>query len=252
MTDTSLQLAEQLQQRFSESLQANVDAVGEVTIELAPDALIEVATALRDETLFAFEMLMDISGVDYANYGKDEWATDETSSTGFSRGVEAATAGRLQAVTEDLVVEKSRQPKRFAAVYQLLSISKNRRLRLKVFAPDDDLPVIPSVISIWSSADWYEREAFDLYGILFEGHPDLRRLLTDYGFVGHPFRKDFPLSGNVEVIYDAEKRRVIYQPVSIEPRVLVPKVIRSGAVESVDLTQVVEEADAAAAGEETE
>ena len=252
MTDSSLQLAEQLQQRFSESLQANVDAVGEVTIELAPDALIEVATALRDETLFAFEMLMDISGVDYANYGKDEWATDETSSTGFSRGVEAATAGRLQAVTEDLVVEKSRQPKRFAAVYQLLSISKNRRLRLKVFAPDDDLPVIPSVISIWSSADWYEREAFDLYGILFEGHPDLRRLLTDYGFVGHPFRKDFPLSGNVEVIYDAEKRRVIYQPVSIEPRVLVPKVIRSGAVESVDLTQVVEEADAAAAGEETE
>jgi len=252
VTDSSLQLAEQLQQRFGESLQANVDAVGEVTIELAPDALIEVATALRDETLFAFEMLMDISGVDYANYGKDEWATDETSSTGFSRGVEAATAGRLQAVTEDLVVEKSRQPKRFAAVYQLLSISKNRRLRLKVFAPDDDLPVIPSVISIWSSADWYEREAFDLYGILFEGHPDLRRLLTDYGFVGHPFRKDFPLSGNVEVIYDAEKRRVIYQPVSIEPRVLVPKVIRSGAVESVDLTQVVEEADAAAAGEETE
>lgn len=252
MTDSSLQLAEQLQQRFSESLQANVDAVGEVTIELAPDALIEVATALRDEPAFAFEMLMDVSGIDYASYGKDEWATAETSATGFSRGVEAATAGRLQAVTEDLVVEKSRQPKRFAAVYQLLSISKNRRLRLKVFAPDDDLPVIPSVISIWSSADWYEREAFDLYGILFEGHPDLRRLLTDYGFVGHPFRKDFPLSGNVEVIYDAEKRRVIYQPVSIEPRVLVPKVIRSGAVESVDLTQVVEEADAAAAGEETE
>lgn len=252
MTDSSLQLAEQLQQRFSESLQANVDAVGEVTIELAPDALIEVATALRDEPQFAFEMLMDVSGIDYASYGKDEWATNETSATGFSRGVEAATAGRLQAVTEDLVVEKSRQPKRFAAVYQLLSISKNRRLRLKVFAPDDDLPVIPSVISIWSSADWYEREAFDLYGILFEGHPDLRRLLTDYGFVGHPFRKDFPLSGNVEVIYDAEKRRVIYQPVSIEPRVLVPKVIRSGAVESVDLTQVVEEADAAAAGEETE
>ena len=226
--------------------------MGEVTIELAPDALTEVATALRDEPAFAFEMLMDVSGIDYANYGKDEWATEETSSTGFSRGVEAATAGRLQAVTEDLVVEKSRQPKRFAAVYQLLSISKNRRLRLKVFAPDDDLPVIPSVISIWSSADWYEREAFDLFGILFEGHPDLRRLLTDYGFVGHPFRKDFPLSGNVEVIYDAEKRRVIYQPVSIEPRVLVPKVIRSGAVESVDLTQVVEEADAAAAGEETE
>ena len=252
MTDSSRQLAEQLQQRFGESLLANVDAVGEVTIELSPDALLEVATALRDEADFAFEMLMDVCGVDYANYGKDEWATEETSSSGFSRGVEAATAGRLQAVTEDLVVEKPRQPKRFAAVYQLLSISKNRRLRLKVFAPDDDLPVIPSVISIWSSANWFEREAFDLYGILFEGHPDLRRLLTDYGFIGHPFRKDFPLSGNVEVIYDSEKKRVVYQPVSIEPRVLVPKVIRSEAVDSVDLTRVVEETDEEAVGEETE
>ncbi len=160
--------------------------------------------------------------------------------------------GDLPAVTEDLVVEKPRQSKRFAAVYHLLSISKNRRLRLKVFAPDDDLPVIPSVIAIWNSADWYEREAFDLYGILFDGHPDLRRLLTDYGFVGHPFRKDFPLSGNVEVIYDAEKKRVVYQPVSIEPRVLVPKVIRSGPVDAIDLTQLVEEADEAAAGEEAQ
>jgi NADH-quinone oxidoreductase subunit C len=115
-----------------------------------------------------------------------------------------------------------------------------------VFAPDDDLPVIPSVIDIWNSANWYEREAFDLFGILFEGHPDLRRLLTDYGFVGHPFRKDFPLSGNVEVIYDAEKKRVIYQPVSIEPRVLVPKVIRAGSVESVDLMQAADEPEAAA------
>jgi NADH-quinone oxidoreductase subunit C len=181
VTDSSRQLAEQCHNRFGESLQAVIDAVGEVTLELAPEALIEVATALRDEPAFAFEMLMDVSGIDYANYGKDEWATDESSSTGFSRGVEAATAGRLQAVHEDLVVEQSRQPKRFAAVYQLLSISKNRRLRLKVFAPDDDLPVIPSVIAIWASADWYEREAFDLYGILFDGHPDLRRLLTDYG-----------------------------------------------------------------------
>ena len=244
MTDSSRQLAEQLKERFDESLQAVIDAVGEVTLELAPEALIEVATALRDEPAFAFEMLMDVSGIDYALYGKDEWATDETSSTGFSRGVEAVTAGRLQAVTEDLVVEKPRQAKRFAAVYQLLSNSKNRRLRLKVFAPDDDLPVIPSVIAVWASADWYEREAFDLYGILFDGHPDLRRLLTDYGFVGHPFRKDFPLSGNVEVIYDAEKRRVVYQPVSIEPRVLVPKVIRAGAVESVDLTVAPEEEQA--------
>ena len=252
MTDSSRQLAEQLQQRFGESLQAIVDSVGEVTVETAPDALLEVATALRDEPGFAFEILMDVCGVDYANYGRDEWATEESTTSGFSRGVEAATAGRLTAVTEDLVVEKPRQSKRFAAVYHLLSISKNRRLRLKVFAPDDDLPVIPSVIAIWNSADWYEREAFDLYGILFDGHPDLRRLLTDYGFVGHPFRKDFPLSGNVEVIYDAEKKRVVYQPVSIEPRVLVPKVIRSGPADAVDLTQLVEEADEAAAGEEAQ
>jgi NADH-quinone oxidoreductase subunit C len=249
VTDSSRQLAEQLQQRFADSLQANIDSLGEVTIELAPDALLEVAAALRDEPAFGFELLMDVCGIDYANYGRDEWATEESTSSGFSRGVEAATAGRLQAVTEDLVVEKPRQSKRFAAVYQLLSISNNRRLRLKVFAPDDDLPVIPSVISVWNSANWYEREAFDLYGILFDGHPDLRRLLTDYGFVGHPFRKDFPLSGNVEVIYDAEKRRVVYQPVSIEPRVLVPKVIRPGRVESVDLAQPVEAADEAAAGE---
>ena len=143
------------------------------------------------------------------------------------------------------MVEKPRTAKRFAAVYQLLSISNNRRLRVKVFAPDDDLPVIPSVIGVWNSANWYEREAFDLYGILFEGHPDLRRLLTDYGFVGHPFRKDFPLSGNVEVIYDSGKKRVVYQPVSIEPRVLVPKVIRPGSVEAVDLTQPVAEPEAA-------
>ena len=250
MTDSSRQLAEQLQQRFGERLHAIIDSIGEVTIEVAPGDLIEVATALRDDARFAFEILMDVCGVDYANHGRDEWSTEETSSSGFSRGVEAVTAGRLKAVTEDLVVEKPRTAKRFAAVYQLLSISNNRRLRVKVFAPDDDLPVIPSVIGVWNSANWYEREAFDLYGILFEGHPDLRRLLTDYGFVGHPFRKDFPLSGNVEVIYDSEKKRVVYQPVTIEPRVLVPKVIRPGSVEAVDLTEPVEEPEAA--GEEAE
>lgn len=251
MTDTSRQLAEQLQKRFADKLLANIDAVGEVTIEVAGDDLIEVATALRDEPAFSFEILLDVSGVDYANYGKDEWVTEESTTSGFSRGVTAATAGRLTAVTEDLVVEKPRSARRFAAVYHLLSISNNRRLRVRVYAPDDGLPVVPSVIPVWNSANWYEREAFDLFGILFEGHPDLRRLLTDYGFVGHPFRKDFPLSGNVEVIYDAEKQRVVYQPVSIEPRVLVPKVIRAEAVESVDLTvavAVAEEADGEAAG----
>ena len=242
MTDSSRQLAEQLQTRFGDKLLANIDAVAEVTIELAGEDLLEVATALRDEPDFAFEILLDVCGVDYADYGKDEWATEETSGSGFSRGVEATTAGHLKAVTDDLVVEKPRTAKRFAAVYNLLSISNKRRLRVKVLAPDDSLPVVPSVITVWNSANWYEREAFDLYGILFEGHPDLRRLLTDYGFIGHPFRKDFPLSGNVEVIYDAEKQRVVYQPVSIEPRVLVPKVIRAAAVESVDLTVAIEEA----------
>jgi len=250
VTDSSRQLAEQLQNRFADTLLANIDAVGEVTIEVAADDLIEVATALRDEPAFSFAILIDVCGVDYVNYGKDEWVTEESSSSGFSRGVAAATAGRLKAVTDDLVVEKARAEKRFAAVYQLLSITNNRRLRVRVYAPDDGLPVVPSVIPVWNSADWYEREAFDLYGILFDGHPDLRRLLTDYGFVGHPFRKDFPLSGNVEVIYDAEKQRVVYQPVSIEPRVLVPKVIRAKAVESVDLTVAVEEQpDEAATGE---
>ena len=249
MTDSSRQLAEQLQERFGETLLANIDAVGEVTIELAGEDLLDVATALRDEAAFSFEILIDVCGVDYINYGKDEWATETTSSTGFSRGVDAATAGRLQAVTEDLVVEKPRTARRFAAVYHLLSIANNRRLRIRVFAPDDGLPVVPSIIPVWNSANWYEREAFDLYGILFEGHPDLRRLLTDYGFIGHPFRKDFPLSGNVEVIYDAEKRRVVYQPVSIEPRVLVPKVIRAAAVDAVDLTVAEEPAAAEEAAE---
>jgi NADH-quinone oxidoreductase subunit C len=245
VSDSSRQLAEQLHQRFGEKLPAVIDAVGEVTVEVNCENLVEVATALRDDPAFAFQILIDLCGVDYAGYARDEWATEETSSSGFSRGVDAATAGRMTAVTDDLVVEKPRSSRRFAAVYHLLSISQNRRLRLKVFAPDDDLPVVPSVIEIWNSANWYEREAFDLYGILFDGHPDLRRLLTDYGFVGHPFRKDFPLSGNVEVIYDAEKQRVVYQPVTIEPRVLVPRVIRAGHVDAVDLAQPVEETEAA-------
>ena len=248
MTDTSRQFAGHLQERFGASLQSVVVAVGEVTIEVAADELLALAIALRDEPAFAFEILIDICGIDYANFGRDEWATEETSGSGFSRGVEAVANGRMGAITEDLVLEKPSGSKRFAAVYHLLSITHNRRVRIRVYAPEDDLPVVPSVISVWKSADWYEREAFDLYGILFEGHPDLRRLLTDYGFVGHPFRKDFPLSGNVEVIYDAEKQRVVYQPVSIEPRVLVPKVIRAGNVESIDLKQTAE----SGAGESTE
>ena len=251
MTTASRKLAEQLHERFGDSLQAVIDAVGEVTIEVDGGHLLEVATALRDEPRFAFEMLIDLCGIDYANFGRDEWATEETSSSGFSRGVKADTAGRLKAVTDDLTQEPPREARRFAAVYHLLSIANNRRLRMKVFAPDAGLPVVPSVIPVWNDANWYEREAFDLYGILFDGHPDLRRLLTDYGFVGHPFRKDFPLSGNVEVIYDAEKGRVVYQPVSIEPRVLVPKVVRAGKVEATDLMAARDAADDAAEAAET-
>jgi NADH-quinone oxidoreductase subunit C len=227
MTDSPGRLAEQLRKRFGDALRGVTVAADEVTVEVVPEKLIEVATVLRDEPAFAFEMLIDLCGVDYAGYGKDEWATEESSSTGFSRGVEERTEGRLRAVTEDLVVERPWAERRFAVVYHLLSYAHNRRLRLRVYAAEDALPVVPSVIGVWNSADWYEREAFDLFGILFDGHPDLRRILTDYGFIGHPFRKDFPLSGNVEVIYDPEKQRVVYQPVSIEPRVLVPRVIRA-------------------------
>lgn len=225
-----------LQDRFGDALKESTLSRGEVTVELAPQDLLEACIALRDESLFRFDQLIDICGVDYMDYGKDEWATEESSSVGFSRAVGAESAGRLPMLDDDLSVEIPQQGRRFAAVYHLLSVSCNHRLRIKVFAGDGDLPVIPSVIDIWNGADWFEREAFDLFGIMFEGHPDLRRILTDYGFIGHPFRKDFPLSGNVEVRYDAEKQRVVYQPVTIEPRVLVPRVIREeGASEEQDV-----------------
>ncbi len=238
-------LLQQLQERFGDTLRDAVLCLNEVTIELAPEDLIDTCRALRDERAFRFEQLIDVCGVDYLNYGEDEWATEETTSTGFSRGVEAKAAGRLPGLEEELSVETPQQDRRFAAVYHLLSVAHNHRLRLRVFAPDGQLPVVPSVVEIWNSANWFEREAFDLFGILFEGHPDLRRILTDYGFIGHPFRKDFPLSGNVEVRYDPEKQRVVYQPVSIEPRVLVPKVIRGDALEPATL-------DAADSGAEDE
>ena len=220
-------LLSRLQERFGDTLQDAALAAHEVTVEIAPQDVLDTFTALRDEADFGFDQLMDIFGVDYLAYGKDEWVTEESSATGFSRGVDADSAGRLPVLEEELSLETPQTERRFAAVYHLLSIANNQRLRIKVFAVDDQLPIIPSVIDIWSSANWFEREAFDLYGIMFEGHPDLRRILTDYGFIGHPFRKDFPLTGNVEVIYDPEKQRVIYQPVSIEPRVLVPRVIRA-------------------------
>jgi NADH-quinone oxidoreductase subunit C len=161
---------------------------------------------------------MDVCGVDYLTYGTDEWNTEDATETGFSRGVERGPV---------ILDETEAFPeKRFAVVYHLLSLANNLRLRLRIFTGTENPPIVKSVVDIWNSANWFERETFDLYGILFEGHPDLRRILTDYGFIGHPFRKDFPLIGNVEVSYDAEKGRVAYKPVSIEPRTLVPRVIR--------------------------
>jgi len=167
---------------------------------------------------------MDVSGVDYLSYGRSEWETASATSTGFSRGV---SRGNAPEAGERIAETKYEPSGRFAVVYHLLSVTHNHRLRLKVFCEDDQRPILDSVIDIWSAADWYEREVFDLYGIVFRGHPDLRRLLTDYGFIGHPFRKDFPLIGNVEMRYDSEKARVVYEPVSIEARTLVPKTIRS-------------------------
>jgi NADH-quinone oxidoreductase subunit C len=235
MTDTqSNSLVERLAARFGDLLAVTV-ARNEVTAELAASDLIAVATALRDEAPFRFSEAVDVCGVDYLGYGQTEWDTQTISGTGFSRGVEGEAMGRFKWADRPRDVE---QPRRFAAVIHLLSIEHNQRLRLRVFCEDDSLPVVPSLTGIWPGVNWFEREAFDLYGIIFEGHPDLRRILTDYGFVGHPFRKDFPLIGNVEVRYDPEQKRVVYEPVSIEPRVLVPRVIRDDA----DLTQAKAEA----------
>jgi len=201
--------------------------VGELSYLVAPEDLIDCCTKLRDEPDLGFEVLIDVCGVDYLAYGCDEWHTEEASGTGFSRGVDRDPAAPTARLSQTLA--EYAPPHRFAVVYHLLSVSHNRRLRLKVFCEDDERPSLASVTGIWASADWFEREAFDLFGILFRGHPDLRRLLTDYGFIGHPFRKDFPLVGNVEMRYDPEKGRVVYEPVQIEPRTLVPKVIRDDA-----------------------
>jgi len=180
-----------LRAAFGETLKTLVVANGEVTIVVSPVDYLATARALRDRADLGFEELVDLCGVDYQSYGEGAW-------TGL----------------------------RFAAVSHLLSMSNNWRVRLRTFAVDDDFPVLPSLTGIWPSVNWYEREAFDLFGIVFDGHNDLRRILTDYGFVGHPFRKDFPISGNVEMRYDPEQKRVIYQPVTIEPREVVPRVIR--------------------------
>lgn len=222
-TPSAMQVfADTVQEHFAEQLVSVVVACNEVTVELPREHLLSVCTALRDEPEFAFSQLIDVCGVDYIDYGKVEWETNISTCTGFSRGVNVDE--RHEAIW---------QGERFAAVYHLISYKHNRRIRLRTFA-DSEFPVVDSVTAIWKSADWFEREAFDLFGILFDGHPDLRRILTDYGFVGHPFRKDFPLIGEVEMRYDPEKKRVVYQPVSIEPRVLVPRVIRNDHLQGVD------------------
>ncbi len=213
--------------RFAGQVTRIDSSCGDLTYEVSKDDLIAVATALRDEADFAFEQLIDVCGVDYLTYGKDEWVTESASGSGFSRGVERAAVILDECDHFD--------PRRFAAVYHLLSLRNNKRLRLRVFTGDSNPPIVPSLVEVWNSANWFEREAFDLFGILFDGHPDLRRILTDYGFIGHPFRKDFPLIGNVDVTYDAAKGRVVYQPVSIEPRTLVPRVIRDDNRYSADL-----------------
>jgi NADH-quinone oxidoreductase subunit C len=209
---------EQLNARLVEALGDRIKAAridrGELTVEVTPADVIEVMSRLKNDPTFGFTQLSDLSGVDYLAYGQADWQTQGATSAGFSRGV---SRGSVHAAQGD--------GRRFAVVYQLLSVPHNQRLRVKVYT-DGQPPRVDSVATIWPVADWYEREAFDLFGILFNGHPDLRRILTDYGFIGHPFRKDFPLEGYVEVRYDPAKGRVINQPVSIEPRTLVPRVIR--------------------------
>ena len=184
-------LSQNLQEHLGERIVSLSVALGEITIDVRPDDYVALMTELRDNPQLCFEQLIDLCGVDYSSYRNEPWV------------------GR-----------------RFAAVVHLLSISRNWRLRVRCFADNDDFPCIPSVVSIWNSANWFEREAYDLYGIVFPGHPDLRRLLTDYGFVGHPFRKDFPVFGYVEMRYDPDQQRVVYQPVTIEPREVTPRIVR--------------------------
>lgn len=190
-------------------------AYDEVTVECDAANLKTLMVELRDEDAFSFDQLIDLCAVDYLLYGEYDWETDSATGSGFSRGVERQEA-KVYALNKP----------RFAVVYHLLSTKKNHRLRVKVFLDEKHL-IVPSVHHLWKGANWFEREAYDLYGVLFEGHPDLRRILTDYGFIGHPFRKDFPLSGHVEMRYDAKLQKVIYAPVDIVPRILVPKVIRN-------------------------
>jgi NADH-quinone oxidoreductase subunit C len=190
MTATLESQQEKIRNVLAENVVATAIQFDELSVTLKAESWLSSATILRDHPEFKFEQLIDLCGLDYSEY------------SGGADGM------------------------RYAVAYHLLSLTHNQRLCVKVFAGDDDLPMLPSVIDIWPAANWFEREAFDLFGIVFTGHPDLRRILTDYGFIGHPFRKDFPVSGNVEMRYDPEQQRVVYQPVTIEPREIVPRVVR--------------------------
>ncbi len=241
MSEKEKAVSELYTSRFGDRVSLGKSLGGIPTMEVDTGAWLEVCRALRDEEAFCFEQLTDLCGVDYLSYGQSEWETESASSEGFGRGVEGMGPGRFD-WAERPHAEDMKQ--RFGVVVHLLSLQRNHRLRIRCYAPDEGMPIVPSLVDIWSSANWYEREAFDLFGIVFEGHPDLRRIMTDYGFTGHPFRKDFPLIGNVAVRYDAEKKRVVYEPVEIEPRVGVPRVLRKDSRYATD--EMDRAADAAA------
>jgi len=228
MSDALENLAGLVLARCGEGLERVASRCGELTYDVPAARLVDVCRLLRDDPELKFEQLVDLTGVDYLDYGRVEWNTETATNSGFSRGRAAALTTTLSRMAGDggEAGEVGGEGRRFAVVYHLLSVAHNRRLRLRAWCEGAEPPMLDSLVEIWASANWNEREAFDLFGILFRGHPDLRRILTDYGFVGHPFRKDFPLIGNVEVRYDESKGRVVYEPVAIEPRTLVPRVIR--------------------------
>ncbi len=205
-------LEKQLQSEFLSENITLFNAYHEFTLEVSMSELYETLETLRDNKLFQFDTLIDVCGVDYSAFGLSEWQTSDASSHGFCRGRE--NESESQGLTPKLSV-----------VYHLLSTKLNQRIRVKAYCLDK-VPIVPSVVELWPAANWFEREAYDLFGLLFEGHPDLRRILTDYGFIGHPMTKDFPVSGHVEMRYDAEQKRCVYEPIDLEDRVLVPKVIR--------------------------
>jgi len=223
MISVTKSLSDHLKECFGTRVEISKTSDGCVAIKVPVDQWLDVAQTLRDDPRFAFCQLTDLCGVDYLGYGQSEWETTDATHDGFSRGVESLGPGRFDWESRP---ESDDIEQRYSVIVHLISLTHNRRIRVSTFAADEGLPVVPSLVDIWNSANWYERETFDLFGVVFDGHPDLRRILTDYGFIGHPFRKDFPLIGNVTVRYDEDKGRVVYEPVEIEPRVLVPRVIR--------------------------